>query len=295
MKNKELVIIRIIIGIVFVLSAISKLKSTGLFEITLIDQGFTSDRFTAAYFSRILISVELFIGLAFFQPFLLKRVVAPLTLISLTAFSIYLGYLMIFVPETQNCGCFGEMFKLSPLESLLKNIVLIGFVLYFFIRVKSRKGKWMIPTLLLVACFAFVFSAFPIRSLEDNVFAKYTHFEPVGLVDLTQGDNLIAVLDVNCEHCQAAARELGELDQNTDNLPPIYFLLYGEDESANSVQYFLDLTSTNFPYHKISEDEFFNLIGSTPPRIYWLQNSKIKAQWDEDFIGNLAKAFNVSE
>jgi hypothetical protein len=295
MKGKQLFIIRIIIGVVFILSAISKLKSTGLFEITLIDQGFISDRLIAAYFSRILISVELFIGLAFFQPFLLKRVVAPLTLISLTIFSIYLGNLLISVPDAENCGCFGEMVKLSPLESLLKNIVLIGLVLYFFIKAESKKGKLLIPILLLIACFTFVFGAFPIRLLENNAFAKYTHFEPVGLVDLTQGDNLIAVLDVNCEHCQAAARELGKLDQNTDTLPPIYFLIYGEDESANSVQYFFNLTSTNFPYHKIGEDEFFDLIGSAPPRIYWLQNGKIKAQWDEDFIDNLAKAFNVSE
>lgn len=294
MKDKKLVIIRIIVGVVFVLSALSKLKSPGLSEIMLIDQGFTSDRLTAAYLSRILISLELFIGIALFQPFLLKQVVAPLTLISLGAFSIFLFYLMIFAGNTENCGCFGEVVKMSPLESLLKNIVLIGLIAYFCVNVKSKKEQWLIPTLLLVGCFGFVFIAFPIRSIEDNAFAKYIHFEPVGRVDLTQGDNLIAVMDVNCEHCQFTAKQLGELTRRTSGLPPIYLLMYGEVEGANSVQYFLFLTSTNFPYHKIGEDEFFNLIGSEPPRIYWLHDGKIKAQWDENIIENLVKAFNIS-
>lgn len=295
MKDKKLLFIRIIVGIVFILSTASKLKSTGLFEITLIDQGFTSDRLTAAYLSRILIAIELFIGILFFQPFLLKRLVAPLTLLSLTAFSIYLLYLMIFAGNTENCGCFGELVKMSPLESLLKNIVLIGLVLYFFIKVESKKEKWLIPTLLLIGCFIFVFTAFPIGALSDNIFANYTHFEPEGSVDFTQGDKLIVVMDVNCEHCQAVAQELGNLDRSTEKLPPIYLLLYTGEEPSNSVQYFFYQTSIEYPYHTIDEEAFFNLIGSAPPRIYWLYNGKIKAQWDEDIIINLSKAFNIIE
>lgn len=295
MEDRKLLFIRVIVGIVFILSAISKLKSPGLFEITLIDQGFTADRMIAAYLSRILISLELFIGIAFLQPFLLKKIVAPLTIFMLTAFSIYLLYLLIFAADTENCGCFGELVKMSPLESLLKNVVLIGLVLYFFIKAESRKGNWLIPTLLLVGCFAFIFAAFPIRSLQDNAFAKYTHFEPEGRVDLTHGDKLVAVMDVNCEHCQAAARELGELDRNTQKLPPLYFLLFGEGEGSSSVEYFFNLTNTNYPYHSISEDDFFNLIGSAPPRIYWLHDGKIKAQWDENLIKNLASTFQIEE
>lgn len=295
MKDKKLFVVRIIVGVVFIISAISKLKSPGIFEIILIDQDFTSNRIIAAYLSRILISFELFIGIAFFQPYLLKRIVAPLTLMSLTFFSIYLLYLMLFAKEIDSCGCFGEIVRMSPSESLLKNIMLIGLTTYFYVKVNSKKEKWLIPTLLLVGCFALVFTAFPIRSLEDNAITKYTHFEPVDHVDLTQGDNLVAVMDVNCEHCQATAKELSELTRRTTGLPPIYLLMYGEDEGANSIQYFLFLTSTNFPYHKIGEDEFFNLIGSEPPRVYWLHDGKLKMQWDENIIENLVEAFNISK
>jgi len=295
MNDKKLLIIRFVVGIIFVLSAISKLKSPGIFEIILIDQGFTSDRMTAAYLSRILISLELFIGIAFLQPFLLRKIVAPLTIFMLTAFSIYLLYLMIFAGNTENCGCFGELVKMSPLESLFKNFVLLGLVIYLAIKVEPEKERWLVPTLLLAGCFILIFTAFPIHSLEGNAFAKYTHFEQQGRVDLTQGDRLVAVMDINCEHCKAAAKELGELDRSTTDLPPLYFLFYGEGEGSNSVEYFFHLTNTSYPYHSISEDEFFDLIGSSPPRIYWLHDGKIKAQWDQDFIENITSAFKIEK
>jgi hypothetical protein len=184
---------------------------------------------------------------------------------------------------------------MSPLESLIKNIVLIGLVSYLFIREESDRDKWLLPVVLFLSSFLWVFTAFPIHTLQDNVFTKYTHFEGEERVDLTHGDKLVAVMDVNCQHCQAVAQKLGELDDTTKNLPPIYFLFYNEDEEANSVEYFFYLTSTNYPYYKISEDEFFDLIGSSPPRIYWLQDGKIKAQWDENIMENLMEAFDVSE
>lgn len=295
LKNRELIIIRIIVGIVFILSAISKLRSPGIFEIILIDQGFTANRLIAAYLTRILISMELFIGVSFFQPFLLKRVVAPLTLAALTSFSIYTLYLMAFAANIENCGCFGEVVRMSPFESLLKNIVLIGLVSYLFIRIEPKKERWYVPAVILVASFWFAFSARPVRSLADNVFAKYTRFVERGRVDLTQGDKLVAVMDVNCEHCQAAARELGELDRNTHNLPPIYILFFDEDGDSNSVEHFFHLTSTRYPYHLISVDEFFDLIGSAPPRIYWLRDGKIRGQWDQNMIENLASAFKMDK
>ena len=295
LKNRELVIVRIIVGVVFILSAVSKLKSIGLFEISLIDQGITAGRMTAAYLTRILISFELFLGVAFLQTFLLKKIVAPLTIFLLTAFSIYLLYLMIFSVHTENCGCFGEVVKMSPFESLFKNMVLIGLVYYLFIRTKRIKEQWHVPAVILVGSFLFVFSSYPVRSLGDNVFARYTHFEQQGRVDLTQGDRLVAVMDVNCEHCQAAARELGELDRNTHNLPPLYILFFDENEDSNSVGRFFHLTNTSYPYHVIGVDEFFDLIGSAPPRIYWLHDGKIKAQWDENLIENLASAFKIDK
>lgn len=294
MNQKTLLIIRLVVGVVFILSAVSKLKSLGIFEIILIDQGLTADRTAAAYFARALISLELFMGVAFFQPFLLKRLVAPLTFISLTAFSIYLVYLMIFAGNTENCGCFGDVIEMSPLESLLKNLVLMGLAAFLFLRLDSEKNRWAIPTGLFIGCFVFIFAAFPIRSADDNAFIKYTHFEPIGRVDLTSGEHLVAVLDLDCPHCREMAEELGALDRNTNSLPRIYFLFYGDDDGSNSVQYFFYLTSTEYPYHIISEDEFFDLIGSAPPRLYYLHDGKIKATWDEDIVANMARAFGIN-
>jgi hypothetical protein len=108
---------------------------------------------------------------------------------------------------------------------------------------------------------------------------------------LTSGDKLVAVFNAECEHCQETARELGALAAKSANFPPIYVLMFSENEAAISA--FAEKTHTNYPYHLISADEFFNLIGASPPRIYWLQDGKVKARWDEDFADHILMAFNI--
>ena len=58
---------RIILSVVFIFSAISKLIAPGLFEITILNQGIIESREVAAYLGRFLIAIELFIGIAILQ------------------------------------------------------------------------------------------------------------------------------------------------------------------------------------------------------------------------------------
>jgi hypothetical protein len=64
-------------------------------------------------------------------------------------------------------------------------------------------------------------------------------------------------------------------------------------EQASSIPVFSQKTNTGYPYHAIALDEFVGLIGASPPRIYWLQDGKVKARWDEDFANNILAAFNI--
>ncbi|NOX67389.1 MAG: hypothetical protein GXO85_16715, partial [Chlorobi bacterium] len=74
------------------------------------------------------------------------------------------------------------------------------------------------------------------------------------------------------------------------DFPKVFMLIFGESEKA--IKNFQDSTETNFPYHRISIDEFFDLIGTSPPRIYWLQNGKIKKVWDDNIEENLWDTFS---
>lgn len=284
-------VLRLILGSVFIFSAISKLLGVGLFEIAIVDQGLAATREQAAYPARLVIAFELFLGAALFFPFYLKRIILPLAIVTLVAFTLLQGYQMTLGEETKDCGCFGALLPMSSAESLAKNIVLLGLSLWLFRITREEKRQIIFPSILVVVSLVAVFLLAPVRRNYDETFAKYTQFKEASRVDLTSGDKLVAVFNAECEHCQEAARELGALAAKSANFPPIYVLMFSENEAAISA--FAEKTHTNYPYHLISADDFFNLIGASPPRLYWLQDGKVKARWDEEFANNILAAFNI--
>jgi uncharacterized membrane protein YphA (DoxX/SURF4 family) len=284
-------LLRFLLAGVFIFSAISKLLSVGLFEITIVEQGIFSTRAQAAYPARILIAFEFFLGASLLFPFFLKRIFLPLAIAMLAAFTVLQVYQLTFGEQTQDCGCFGELIKMSSTESLLKNIILLGLSIHLWRTTREEKRSVAIPSILVVASVAAVLLLAPVRGNYDGNFAQYTKFEKAGLVDLTSGDKLVAVFNAECEHCQETARELSALAAKNSHLPKIYVLMFSESDS--SVSAFSKKTDTDYPYHAIAEDEFFDLIGNSPPRIYWLQDGKIKAQWDDEFAKNILTAFNI--
>lgn len=283
--------LRFLLGAVFIFSALAKLLGVGLFEIAIVDQGLMATREQAAYPARLLIAFELFLGAALFFPFYLKRIILPLTIVTLIAFTLLQGYQMIFGEQTRDCGCFGQLLPMSSAESLGKNIILLGLGLWLLKTTRAEKRNFIVPASLAVASVTAVLWLAPVHRNYDETFAKYTQFEKAGRVDLSSGDKLVAVFDADCEHCQETARELGALAAQSANFPPIYVLMLSENTAAISA--FAEKTATNYPYHLISAQDFFALIGNNPPRLYWLQDGKVRARWDENFVKNIQSNFNL--
>lgn len=288
-KNYLFWFLRILIGVVFVFSAYSKLIMPGLIEIILVDHGFFRDRSSAAFFVRILIGGELALGLLFFQKNFLKQVVIPLSVLFLTVFTVYLVYTGFILKDTQNCGCFGDVLKMSPIESIVKNIILIVFIVILYGITPKGKNRFVIPVAILVISFATVFVAAPIKDLKNFRFKSYSYFEGKGRVDLSTGEEIIAVFNLDCEHCQETAKEIVQLEKAGKKLPAVYALFFKEGNITP--QMFNIITGSNFPYAMISAKEFFDLIGNSPPRLYWIKNGEIKKVWDDNFYKVLSTNF----
>jgi hypothetical protein len=286
-------IFRIFLGGLFIFSAIAKLKSTGQFEIVILEQGIVNERAIAAYLTRIIIGFEFFIGLSFFQPYLIKRFFSSLLLLTLVGFTTYLIFLLFQDRAVENCGCFGEIIRVSTGASIIKNLFLMGIVVFIMITYNTKPVNssrvQLIPILIFIASILLVVFFAPFSGLNSNLFANYTEFSLVGRVDLLRGEYLIVVMNADCEHCKEAATELGELSRKIKDIPQIYYLLFAENSS--SVDMFFVLTDTHYPYHLISESEFFNLIGSQPPRFYWLRNGEVLKYWDNNLKENIDHAF----
>lgn len=277
---------RIFLGIVFVFSAYTKFVGPGFFEITLIDQGLLSSRGQAQHAARFLIGFEFALGLLMLLPYYTKQLMAIASLM-LIGFTIHLGYLWA-IGDNENCGCFGEMISMSPAESIAKNILMLAVSVWLWIKSPSKATNTTIlfwgSMIIITSMWLFL----PIPDQSEFPVNQYTNFSTVGRTDLSSGEKLVAILNLDCEHCQELSVELGKMNK-TNKLPDIYAFYFKEGETT--VEQFEQMTNISFPYVEIDVNTFFDLIGESPPRVYVLNDGAVDAIIDEDIVSTIGKRY----
>ncbi|MBZ0198183.1 MAG: DoxX family membrane protein, partial [Ignavibacteriaceae bacterium] len=118
-------ILRLFMGIMFLFSGVSKLFPLEAFESITVQQGLVGWGLVP-YFSRMLVSLELLLGLMFLLNIKLRRFTLPVSTGLLVLFTVYLVYYELAGNGGENCGCFGEVLPLSNTASIVKNIVFIA-------------------------------------------------------------------------------------------------------------------------------------------------------------------------
>jgi hypothetical protein len=156
--------VRILLAALFLFSGYAKMFPIWPFEKQLVDLGITS-WCAAPYLSRLIIALEIAIAFALLQNNFLKSLVIPATALLLVAFNIHLGIEMYkFGPNTGNCGCFGQVIEMTPLEAFIKNIVTLGLLFYLWRVVSDRpKGQnnFLVPFSMYLAAALGMFMFFP--------------------------------------------------------------------------------------------------------------------------------------
>ena len=64
-------------------------------------------------------------------------------------------------------------------------------------------------------------------------------------------------------------------------------------EGSTTVEDFENLTQSYFPYTLIDVNIFFDLIGDSPPRIYYLKDGSVAEIWDSDIDQNIVNTFGL--
>lgn len=175
MKKENLSwILRLIISALFILSAVAKLYPSPYFAIStfevkqLYPLGF-SEGF-APYFSRILIGIEFALGIAILLKDYLKKITIPATILLLAVFTIHLSYTTFVSGNAGNCGCFGELIPMTPVEAIIKNIIAIGLLIWLF-KILPADGKsnfWLLKSVGL-GCILGLFMLAPIRPVAEVI------------------------------------------------------------------------------------------------------------------------------
>ena len=285
-----ILILRILLAITFLFSAYTKAVAPGYFEITLMDQGLAQDRNFAANMTRFFIGLEFAMGVLMIFPFFIKKLMV-FTFFLLSAFTIHLIYLTI-IGDNENCGCFGEMISMTPEESILKNIVMIAISIFLYKKSSEKTIHFGIPLVLSIVMISSTWVYLPIPDHKNLPFKEFTKFEPIGRVDLSEKNALLAIFNLDCDHCQDAARELSQLKKVNPKFPDLYVLYF--KEGTTTVEKFESLTNSKFPYSLIDVNTFFDLIGNSPPRIYHIKKGEVKNIIDDNFSKKIKSIFDLN-
>lgn len=250
MRNLTL-IARILISALFLLSAVAKLYPTPLYGITkvfeegqLIPMGFSSD--FAPFLSRLIIGFEFFIAFAILQTHYIKKLVVPSTILLVSVFCVDLA-IDIFGGVDDNCGCFGQLIPMTPIEAFVKNIFTILILLYIYRNVSDKENSnflFLFNGYLIIA--VLMFSLLPIAtnssSKQVSSFSSYVDAD----FDINNGKKVLCFFDAGCEHCMDAAKSLTELASNTQSFPDVHIIF--SDTEAEKIPEFLNNSGSDFSY-----------------------------------------------
>lgn len=223
--------LKLLIGLLFCLSAGAKLLAIDDFELYIYSYGFFSLHWSFLL-ARLCIGFEFFIGaLTLVEWF--HRLTFVSTMGLLIVFSLFLCYAML-VGRDDSCRCFGQFVELAPAWSLLKNSVLILMVLAYR-RVESkrdtcgilgrggadakRKGIVGVVGGLVVMTLPFVFSVPDnwIFGPSQEPYNQEAFREAMGeegalrKLGAREGRHLVAFVTPKCPYCQLARRKIDSM------------------------------------------------------------------------------------
>ncbi|MBS1634507.1 MAG: DoxX family protein [Bacteroidetes bacterium] len=276
-------------GLVFLYSGWTKLDPIEPFEYTFIDLGVAGWK-TAPFIARFMIGLEFFIGFLLIFGLYIKRFTIRLTIATLVVFSVYLAVILIHSGNNGNCGCFGNALAMTPLQALIKNIVMLAlcFVIYRFYDGFNfgRIGRWLMG-LTAIAAFALPhilnyvdldYSEAYLNKPEDQFKLELDSLYKNAKINtppqsLRTGKHIIAFMSLTCPHCRIAAKKMKLIHDHNPNIS-IYFVLNGDKEKFKP--FYDDTHSESIPYCQLNGRAFVYLAGVELPMIYMVNNSTVE-------------------
>lgn len=267
------VALKMLLGVVFIISAMLKIFDMDQFEIYIYSYHFFSLNFSFLV-ARAAIIVELVLGIGLVSNCLHK-------LMWWGSVAMLLGYTLLLIyavhlGRTDNCHCFGDYLQFNPWQSILKNLVLLAlFALVYKVKGWSFRGQWLALAGVTVACTVAVFVISPPdnftpsydaeHSLQKEYFDAALQEAPLKDLNLDDGKQIICFFSTGCEFCQMSAHKLSLMQQfygfPAERITYVFmgseegiekFYEHSESERYRNVLYadvlnLLKITNGNFP------------------------------------------------
>jgi len=289
------ILLSILLGLVFLYSGYTKLHPViETFEFSFVEIGI-GNWYTAPLEARLMIGLEFFIGGLLISNYKLRSFSLPLAAGVLLFFIVYLFIQIAVSGNEGNCGCFGEHLKMTPLQAILKNLLMLVLmaVVNFLYAGWQIKHNALLLSIVGVSCVAVPFLINPIDYTysSNNLQEKVNYpleldllYHPEDTVkveipgmELRKGKHVLAFLSLSCPHCRIAAKKFRLIKRNNPNLS-IYFVLNGGKEKLP--EFLKDTKCENIPHSFCLGKTFVQLASAQLPRIYYLDNSVVVKKVD---------------
>lgn len=276
-------IIRLLLGVLFIGTAVLKLLSIDNFEIYIYSFGIVN-YVKVTFLSRLLIFIELLIGISLIFKIYFRQI-WWLTMLMMAGFTIFLIYAAIFRNDS-NCHCFGSLIELDPSQSIIKNIITI--VLLLFIRkeqshdYKPLMRKWLIGISIAVSIII-PFVLVPMDVIYNKIHSEKENINTVAFYEslsdstyreLQQGRYLINYALAGCKFCRLGAEKL-VLMVEKHNIPheKIKFVVGGNDDAISK---FIEKTNTSdYEHYKIPAPELMSITFGKFPLYVFIEDGKV--------------------
>lgn len=255
-------LLRVLLTALFLVSAVAKLMAIDDFELYIFSYGFLPLNISYLV-ARLCIAAELLLAL-FIALGWWRRWVNLATFGTLILFSLFLGYAAL-IGRTDSCQCMGRLADLNPLQSLLKNAVLIVLVLAYTRLSRessasrnSRKTNTIRGILSAVFTVAVLVTVFCLSVPDNWMFgpeeSRYDRelleqsIAPDGQLaedNLTEGHQLVAFVTQGCPYCRMTREKLGSIAKR-NHLDSTRYHYYEPDDLPDDL--FLRITYGQRPF-----------------------------------------------
>lgn len=213
--------LKVLLGLVFIVSAVLKIVGMDRFELYVYSYHFFSLN-VSFLVARAAIIVELVLGIGLVSNCLHK-------LIWWGGMAMLMGYTLLLIyalvhGRSDNCHCFGDYLQFNPVQSIVKNgVLMLLFLLVYKVKEWKPRFRWLGLCAVVLASSVAVFAVSPPDnftpaynsegSLQIEYFNVALCEPPLDSLHLTAGKQVVCFFSTSCEYCQLAAKKLSLMQQ----------------------------------------------------------------------------------
>ncbi len=278
-------ILGILLGVSFCISAFTKLLSIDEFELYIYSFGFIGFDLST-FLARIIVTFEFVLGVCLVCNWC-HTLMKWTTLVALLSFSSFLLW-RIFVNDTTNCHCFGDIVDLNPKESMVKNFVFLILLVMSWkdVCVSNTPKKYIVILSLSIILSVFIYSPPNIfyvnESTTETVNTKLLS-DMVLENNLDKGKHVICFYSTGCKHCKRCASKISGIINRLDS-PVSYFHVFfmntGEMEKKIKNFYEENSPGLEISYDVIHPKVFLPIVSGAMPTIVFVDDGKFVREYD---------------